>query len=624
MFTTNLKRNMRARLLITGLTGLALTLATTTTAASAAAVVPLNPAVEVSSMVCPTLGDCSAVGEYTDGAGNGQGLLLSQSNGVWKTTEAELPANAGIDPMNFAFNTGIADLSCVSVGNCAAVGVYTDDTNQDRGLLLSESHGRWQRGVEVKLPGNAAGKPKKAGEIGDNLLVLGVSCVSAGNCYAVGNYVTSSNTLLPLIIHQQNGVWGHGTVAPLPAGATVRGQDSTIFTIKCLPDGTCAAAGSYTDGNGDKQAMLLGESGGLWSAATEATLPSDANTSPTAIPIALDCAATGDCDAVGIYEDSHSDSLGLLLSETGGTWAAGTEPTLPANAAPPTSYNAQTTLLDSITCPDAQDCAAVGSYTDTDANTQALLLNETAGTWAAGQQVVLPTNANTTATDQSAALDSVSCPTAGNCVAGGQYTDTAQNDDSMLVTETNGVWSNGVEVPLPNNAGQQAQFSAIDSVRCADVGDCSALGTYSDHSGGQYAFAINESGNVWGSPATVQMPAITKLQIQTAVYEMLTPTGKDATVAAIRKAGSFKLAYSVLEPGKLQVVWSAGKKSNSPVIATGHASDKTIGTTSLLMHLTTAGKQLFRHGGKIKLFAGVEFSPTGKKMIVAAGSFTLK
>src|SRR5580658_8974970 len=127
---------MRARSLIVGLTTIAVALATTTTAASAATVAPLNPAVEISSMVCPSFGNCTAVGQYTDGADHGQGLLLTESGGKWRrASEAALPANASIDPMNLAFNTGIADVSCVTVGNCAAVGIYTDDKNQDRGLM---------------------------------------------------------------------------------------------------------------------------------------------------------------------------------------------------------------------------------------------------------------------------------------------------------------------------------------------------------------------------------------------------------------------------------------------------------------------------------------------------------
>jgi hypothetical protein len=63
---------MRARSLIVGLTTMALALATTTTAASAASITPLNPAVEISSMVCPSFGDCTAVGQYTDGANDAE------------------------------------------------------------------------------------------------------------------------------------------------------------------------------------------------------------------------------------------------------------------------------------------------------------------------------------------------------------------------------------------------------------------------------------------------------------------------------------------------------------------------------------------------------------------------
>jgi hypothetical protein len=594
-------------------------------AAAAAATTPLNPVIEISAMACPSGGNCSAVGAYTDGVDHGQGLLLTERHGVWATgIEAQLPANAAVDPLDPSKNTGIADVSCVSAGNCTAVGIYTDADNDDRGLLLTEMGGKWQRGVEARMPGDAVAPTKNKKTAGENLVVLSDACTSVGNCYAVGNYFTGANTLEPLIIAERNGRWQKGTAAPLPVGASVRGQKSVLYNVNCLPAGTCTAVGAYVDGNGDQQAMLLTESGGVWSAVTEATLPSDAGTSPAATPIALDCVAAGDCTTVGFFQDSHTDSLGVMLSESGGTWSAGTQATLPTDAAPPTSYNAQTTILAALACPDATDCTAGGSYTDANGNTQALLLPETDGVWGTGQEVALPSNSDKTATDQTAVIDSVSCPTVGNCVAGGEYTDTAENNDSLLVTETAGVWSTGTEVPLPANAAQ-AQYSAVDGVNCQSVGNCTVIGVYDDHSGDTLAYTVKETNGVWAAATALSPPVPGNAEVQLAVESLLVPFGKDATVTSIHHAGQYTLPYVVVKPGKLTIDWfSTGNKTAPTLVASASVNDKVAGSGKLTLHLTRAGRKLFTGGHDVKLNSTVVFKPKTGRVVTATKRFTLR
>jgi hypothetical protein len=41
-----------------------------------------DPLVELAGLSCPSVGDCTAVGAYTDGSGHEQGLLLSETSGV--------------------------------------------------------------------------------------------------------------------------------------------------------------------------------------------------------------------------------------------------------------------------------------------------------------------------------------------------------------------------------------------------------------------------------------------------------------------------------------------------------------------------------------------------------------
>ena len=593
-------------------------------AVATAGTTPLNPSIQIDAMSCPSGGNCTAVGNYMDAVGHGQGLLFKEANGVWATgAQAPLPRNAGLDPLNTARNTGIADVTCVSAGNCTAVGVYTDVSNTDRGLLLTERHGRWQRGVEARLPSNVAAAVKDRKGVADNLVLLSTACSSVGNCYAVGNYFTGANTVEPLIIAEHDGHWQTGTAAPLPIGATVRGQKSVLYAVNCLPAGTCTAVGAYVDSNGDQQAMLITESGGSWSAATEASLPSDASASPAATPIALDCVAVGDCTTVGYFQDSHTDSLGVMLSESGGTWSAGTQATLPANAAPPTSYNAQTTVLATLACPDATDCAAGGSFTDANGNTQALILSETNGVWGTGQEVMLPSNAETTPTDQTADIYSLSCPAAGNCVAGGAYTDTAENNDSLLVTETNGVWAAGTQVALPANAGQ-AQYSAVDGLNCESVGNCTAIGTYDDRSGDTLAYTIKETNGAWGAATALSAPEATSAEVRLAVESLLVPVGKEATVASIRRAGLYSFTYLVVKPGRLTIDWFSTDTKTPTLVASASVSDRAAGSGKLSLRLTRAGRKLFMGGHAVTLTSSVVFRPKRGHVVAATRRFTLR
>jgi len=603
--------------------------------ATAAATTPLNPAVQINSLSCPSSGNCTAVGDYLDGVDHGQGLLFTEAGGVWATgTEAPLPANAGFNPLDPANNTGVVNVRCVSAGNCTAVGLYTDATDNDRGLLLTERGGKWQRGVEARLPSDVMPPVKNRKTVEDNLVILSVACTSVGNCYAVGNYVTSANTLQPLIVAEHDGQWQTGTVAPLPVGAAVRGQKAVLYSVTCLPTNTCTAVGAYVDGDGDQQAMLLTANAGVWSAVTEASLPSDAGTSPAATPIAVDCVAVGDCTTVGYFQDSHTDSLGVILNESGGSWSPGTQALLPANAAPPTSYNAQTTVLGTLACADATDCTAGGSYTDAYGNTQALLIAEASGTWGTGQEVTLPSNSETTPTDQTAGIDAVSCPSVGNCVAGGDYTDTAENNDSLLVTETNGVWSAGTEAPLPSNAGQ-AQYSAVEGVSCSSAGNCMVIGTYDTHFRDGLAYVIQETNGVWGTASALAAPVANSLEVELSVDSLLIPVGKDATVAAIRRLGRFELPYAVVKPGKLTVTWvstvttkakakTSSKATTSVLVASASVKDKAAGSGTLELRLTRAGRKLFAAGGTIKLSSSAAFKPASGRAVTATQSFKLK
>ena len=432
------------------------------------------------SVSCASAGNCTAVGNYFYSAGHYTGQMLTETSGTWAAgIEASLPANAGTNS-----NGGFGSVSCASAGNCTAVGGYTDGSGHGQGLLLTETSGIWAAGVEASLPANAATNS----DVGLDSL----SCGSAGNCTAVGDYEsTTSGYSHGLLLTETSGTWTTGVEAPLPANAGSI-PDTRLDSVSCASAGNCTAVGNYEDSSGHLQGLLLTETSGTWAAGVEASLPANAGT--TAFPQlgSVSCASAGNCSVVGTYDDSSGNGQGLLLTETSGAWAAGVEASLPANAGTGgTGVNKLIPQVGAVSCASVGNCTAVGSYPDGSGHLQGLLLTEMSGTWAPGVEASLPAN-NTRSSDSYFGVSSVSCASARNCTAVGRYKDSSGQVQGLLLTQTSGTWAPGVEASLPANATTNP-YVALDSVSCASAGNCTAVGDYVDRSDNNEGLLLTET-----------------------------------------------------------------------------------------------------------------------------------
>ncbi|MGO9759751.1 MAG: hypothetical protein ACLP1Q_00605 [Solirubrobacteraceae bacterium] len=296
--------------------------------------------------------------------------------------------------------------------------------------------------------------------------------------------------------------WPAASELTLPSGADrARGaQAANLASVACTSPVSCTAVGSYTDASKSSQAMVAAETSGVWGQASELTLPSGANTTAGQQNAELDsiaCTSVGACVAVGSYTDANGakDHQALIVTETGGVWGQASELMLPTGAI--AAAGAQNAQLDSVTCTSPGNCVAAGSYTDTGSSSQAMVATETGGVWGQASELTLPSNANTTAGAQNARLDSLTCTGPGSCVAVGYYAVTGGGQQAMVVTETGGTWGQPSEFALPTNAlgvgplypaGAQCdgatclQAAKLDSVACASVGNCTAVGEFADDS----------------------------------------------------------------------------------------------------------------------------------------------
>jgi hypothetical protein len=301
--------------------------------------------VDLDAVACHSSGSCAAVGIYTDSAGT-QGLLETFASGHWSATKAHLPADAVTNQ-----NDQMSAVVCPAAGTCSAVGVY--DNPQQVGLVETLSHGHWH-GDEAQLPGNAStgfqsvtfgsvscksathctavGQYRNKKSRNEGLIeslpvglssgsqaavpsdgnstpdvgLAAVSCASSG-CTAVGGYSDHASALAGLIEALPGP--GHPTRAPLPSAGAA---EPVLSSVACPGAGSCTSVGSFVDRHGHAQGLFEAQSGNSWHAKA-APLPANAIASPS-FPYLLQvsCPRATACVAIGQYEDSHNGVQGLL------------------------------------------------------------------------------------------------------------------------------------------------------------------------------------------------------------------------------------------------------------------------------------------------------------------------
>ena len=112
-----------------------------------------------------------------------------------------------------------------------------------------------------------------------------------------------------------------------------------------------------------------------------------------------------------------------------GTWG-----TAQPVALPPVVNFGQFATINSIACPKAGNCTAVGHFTDSHGGVAAIAASEVNHTWAAAIQPFGTVEEFVSAPD----LLSVSCSSPGNCSAGGVLTYKSEWTAGLILNETKG------------------------------------------------------------------------------------------------------------------------------------------------------------------------------------------
>src|SRR6185437_15199783 len=188
----------------------------------------------------------------------------------------------------------------------------------------------------------------------------------------------------------------------------------------------------------------------------------------------------------------------FVAGERNGTW--GTAREVPGSAA---LNQGGAAAASSVSCAVAGDCAAGGFYTDSSRREQAFVASEVNGIWQKAIEVPGTAALNR---GRAAAASSVSCASAGNCAAGGSYISSGDGR-AFVASEVSGIWQAAIQVP-GTAALNQGGGARVDSVSCASAGNCAAAGGYTDSSGREQAFVAGEVNGIWQKAIEVPGTAV--------------------------------------------------------------------------------------------------------------------
>lgn len=346
-----------------------------------------------------------------------------------------------------------------------------------------------------------------------------------------------------------------------PAGAA-HNPGGWLYGVSCASSGDCTAVGSYEDTSGHEQAMAVAEAGNKWARAVEVTVPTGSYKNPNATLTGVSCASSGNCTAVGTYKNSSGRNEAMAATETGGKWGRAVALSLPAGAAAGNPF----ADLEAVSCTSAGNCAGVGRYTNSSGAQVPMIASEAGGKWARAAQLSLPDNAGTGSSAISS-LFAVSCTAKGSCTAVGLYSDTSHDRHGMTVTEVGGTWGRATEFELlPPGAG--GYWAALFGVSCSAAGSCTAAGAYEDGSDASHAMAAAEVGGKWGRATELALPSGANSTYPNAELQAVscTSAGNCAGWGEYSNVASYSLDMVITETGGK---WARAAEVSAPAGSRG-------------------------------------------------------
>ena len=362
-------------------------------------------------------------------------------------------------PLNGPPQGSLNSVSCTAASACMAVGNYINSSGTGVPVAERRNGTSWT----MQAPANPGGSG----------VLSGVSCTAANACTAVGNYLNSTGTEVTLAERWNGSNWTIQTT-PNPAGAT----RSLLSGVSCTADGTCTAVGSYfLNGSGTGQTLAEQWHGSSWQIETTPT-PSGGGGLAR-----VSCSAASACTALG-----QASGTTVLYRWNGKSWSS------QAIAIP---AGATSTQLYGLSCSSATACIAVGNFYGSHCNNGQPTCNcfRTPGCTIRAGTLVEQWNGgawsvqSTLLLGVSSSLRDVSC-TATACTAVGN-----KPGNLTLAEQSNGSSWTVQTTPTPAGGG------SFQSVSCTAASACEAVGQ-----GNGATLAENWNGTNWTIQPTPNPP----------------------------------------------------------------------------------------------------------------------
>jgi len=424
---------------------------------------------QVSTISCPTSGNCSAGGTYSYGSGIPRSnyfkgaFVVNELHGIWQNA---------IELRGIGAYAVIDSVSCSSAGNCGAVGTDV------RGVfVLNEVGGVW--GSEKRI--------EKLSPSADTQWKQFIACPTTANCSVAGNDPTISGSPEgTFVANEINGKWSSAILLPgLPVRTHLNFDQSQLTSISCASPGDCSVGGNYTVGPlGIQTPFVDGEVNGKWGRAIEVpgTQVSDSNVVASVNSVA--CTSIGNCVAGGITT-SHVDSnngVAFVVNEVHGRWgAAAIVPNTPTPKGNGVNGNYPPSMgqVDVISCQSFGNCSAGGIYSAEQSASKSsggvFMVSETNGSWQ--HAVLFPA----ISTYDSPVLTALSCSSVGNCIGGAIFSIDKSGIyfRARLIHEKNGKWDAPTAIAGTDNPlGTSWDRSEVLAVSCDRSGFCGEGGDF--------------------------------------------------------------------------------------------------------------------------------------------------
>lgn len=374
---------------------------------------------------------------------------------------------------------------------------------------------------------------------------LPIALAGAGQAAAGGHYPGAARPAV------QAGAWRTAREVP-GMSALNRTGVARIESVSCASPGYCSAGGYYdasVHGTTFGQPFVVNEVNGTWRSAIEVPGVRALNTRKNGFVSSVSCTRPGDCSAGGRYLGPKGPPRAFVADEIHGTWrraitlpvdgpavevsavacasprncsaagsrgdagsVAGVEGTFVVSKVngrwrKPVVIPGKLTFVygawvQSVSCPSAGNCAVAGWYGNDLDLSQAFVASQVHGTW--HHYINVPGALALPGTDGTQ-VASLSCPKAGNCVVAGNFI----NGAGFLASEVNGTWHAAKPVPGLSalNRSGNPQLTALS---CATAGNCSAGGWYHDSREQNHAFVVNEVNGTWHN--AIEVPGMRRLR----------------------------------------------------------------------------------------------------------------